>query len=107
MNLNGTGVLMEGIMNSKGEDDLITTFEVKGCLEMGPDKMHCDFIVTYDDFEKILKTNGAVDMQLKGDKITSTWKEKSSPTVKWKPGYEKNITQLRGPNTYPMSFTRK
>lgn len=106
MNLNGTGVFMTGIVQSK-IDELTTIFDVKGCLEMGPDKMHCDFIVTYDDEEKTMKAKGEVDMQLKGNNITSTWKELASPSVKWKPGHEKNIIQIRGPSTFPMTFNRE
>jgi hypothetical protein len=106
MNLNGTGVFMTGIAQSKMEE-LTTIFEVKGCLEMGPDKMLCDFDVTYDDEEMTMKAKGRVEMQLKGDNITSSWKELAPPSVKWKPGHEKNIVQIRGANTYPMTFKRE
>lgn len=106
MNLNGTGVLMTGIAQSKIEE-LTTIFDVKGCLEMGPDKMLCDFDVTYEDEEMTMKAKGRVEMQLKGDNITSSWKELAPPSVKWKPGHEKNIVQIRGANTYPMTFKRE
>ena len=95
-----TGVLynnMEGI---------ITRFDMKGCQDIGPNRLRCTFTAVMEDEEKYLKFSGNVELTLTTNNLKTAWQESAPAEITWKPGFEKPLKRIGSVRLFPLNFIR-
>lgn len=104
MILNGSGSSVTGNVNWVMPDGN-PIYWFKNCKETGPNKISCDYNVTYEGDDHFADITGTVEMTLAGDMLSSMWRE-GNLKARWKPGKEKK-DKLRELISFPLTLKKE